>query len=398
MKVALIHDWYSVNAGGEKVMRAILNSFNDKSYRKDSPFASNWEKIEADEVKVFSLIDFLSESDRQYLLNGRPVKTSFIQHFPFAKSFYRNYLPFFKTAINSFDLSEFDLIVSSSAAVSKNVRKRKGQIHICYCHTPIRYAWDLEDEYLRHLNPVLRPFKFFIRYVLGSLRKWDLENTPNVDHFLANSHFVAERIKRIYGRDAVVVYPPVDTASFALNAEPRKDFYVTAGRLVPYKNVAVIAEAFKQMPDKKLYIIGDGPEKNKVARFAGDNVVMLGYQPKDRMVKYIQEAKAFILAAEEDFGITTVEAQSCGTPIIAYKKGGYLETVSEGKTGVFFTGQTPQSITDSVGRFEQQQQLFNPNVIRENALGFSEQIFNKQFVSQVKHILYGSQVGRVSQP
>src|SRR6478609_4738396 len=178
MKVALIHDWYNVNAGGEKVMRAILNSFSDKSYRKDSPFASNWEKIEADEIKVFSLIDFLSEPDRQYLLNGRPVKTSFIQHFPFAKSFYRNYLPFFKRAINSFDLSEFDLIVSSSAAVSKNVRKRKGQIHICYCHTPIRYAWDLEDEYLKHLTPVLRPFKGLIRYVLGTLRKWDLENTP----------------------------------------------------------------------------------------------------------------------------------------------------------------------------------------------------------------------------
>jgi glycosyltransferase involved in cell wall biosynthesis len=288
--------------------------------------------------------------------------------------------------------------VSSSAAVSKNVRKRKGQIHICYCHTPIRYAWDMEDEYLKHLNPLLRPFKFFIKYVLGSLRKWDLENTPNVDHFLANSHFVAERIKRIYGRDAVVVYPPVDTASFALNAQPRKNFYVTAGRLVPYKNVAVIAEAFKNMPDKKLYIIGDGPEKSGVARFAGDNVVMLGYQPKDRMVKYIQEAKAFILAAEEDFGITTVEAQSCGTPIIAYKKGGYLETVLEGKTGVFFTEQTPQSITESVEQFEQQQEQFKPDAIRENALEFSEQIFNKKFVSQVKQVLYGSQVGRVSQP
>jgi glycosyltransferase involved in cell wall biosynthesis len=387
MKVALVHDWYNVNAGGEKVMRAILNSFKDKSYLADSPFTSDWQKIEVDHIEVFSLIDFLSDSDRQYLLNGRNVNTSFIQWFPFAKKFYRNYLPFFKRATSSFDLSGFDLIISSSAAVSKNVRKQKGQIHICYCHTPIRYAWDMEDEYLSHLNPVLKPFAFVIRYFLGALRKWDLENTPNVDHFLANSHFVAERIKRIYNREATVVYPPVDTHSFALNTSTRKDFYVTAGRLVPYKNVDVIAEAFSRMPDKKLYIIGDGPEKNSVARYAGKNVILLGYQPKDRMVKYIQEAKAFILAAEEDFGITTVEAQSCGTPIIAYKKGGYLETVVDGKTGVFFEHQTADEIADAVASFERTQSNFNPEKIRENALAYSEKIFNQQFVAQVKTVL-----------
>jgi glycosyltransferase involved in cell wall biosynthesis len=387
MKVALVHDWYNVNAGGEKVMRAILNSFKDKSYLADSPFTTDWEKIEVDQIEVFSLIDFLSDTDRQYLLNGRKVHTSFIQWFPFAKKFYRSYLPFFKMATSSFDLSEFDLIISSSAAVSKNVRKRKGQIHICYCHTPIRYAWDLQDEYLRHLNPILKPFAFIIKFFLRSLRKWDLENTPNVDHFLANSNFVAERIKRIYNREATVVYPPVDTHSFALNNTVRKDFYVTAGRLVPYKNVDVIAEAFSKMPDKKLYIIGDGPEKKMVARHAAKNVILLGYQPKDRMVKYIQEAKAFILAAEEDFGITTVEAQSCGTPIIAYQKGGYLETVVDGKTGVFFEQQTAQSIIDAVHKFEQFPEGFDSDTIRKNALTYSERIFNALFVAQVKQVL-----------
>lgn len=397
MKVALVHDWYSVSAGGEKVMRAILNSFKDKSYHKDSPLTSDWQKIEVDKIEVFSLIDFLNLTDRQYLLNGRKVNTSFIQHFPFAKTLYRNYLPFFKSAINSFDLSEFDLIVSSSAAVSKNVKKRPGQIHICYCHTPIRYAWDMQDEYLKHLNPLLRPFTFVIKQVLASLRKWDLEKTPNVDYFLANSHFVAERIKRIYGRSSVVVYPPVDTTSFALNNQTRKDFYVTAGRLVPYKNVDVIAEAFKNMPDKKLYIIGDGPERQKVAKYAGDNVVMLGYQPKDRMVKYIQEAKAFILAAEEDFGITTVEAQSCGTPIIAYEKGGYLETVVSGKTGLFFNQQSATQIANTIRAFEQQEANFVPEAIRNNALNFSEKTFNEQFVAQVKQVLYGNQPHQASQ-
>lgn len=397
MKVALIHDWFSVNAGGEKVVRAMLNSFKDKSYQKDSPFSSDWEKIEVDQLEVFSLIDYLNLTDRQYLLNGRKVHTTFLQHFPFGKKFYRNYLPFFKAAINSINLESFDLIISSSAAVSKNVRKKPGQIHICYCHTPIRYAWDMEDEYLQHLNPVLRPFKFFIRYVLSNLRKWDLKRTPQVDYFLANSHFVAERIKRIYNRDAVVVYPPVETNSFALANLPRKDFYVTAGRLVPYKNTQVIAEAFKHMPEKKLFIIGDGPEKKKVMKFAGDNVFLLGYQPKDRMVKYIQEAKAFILAAEEDFGITTVEAQSCGTPIIAYQKGGYLETVVSGKTGVFFNEQKATSIEAAIHEFELKVDEYLPEKIRENALQFSEKIFNKNFVLQVKKALHDHKLGQANQ-
>jgi glycosyltransferase involved in cell wall biosynthesis len=387
MKIALVHDWYSVSAGGEKVMRAILNSFKDKSYHKDSPFTSDWEKIEADSISVFSLIDFLSDADRQYLLNGRKVHTSFLQYFPFARKHYRMYLPFFKRAIRSFDLSEFDVIVSSSAAVSKGVKKRPGQIHICFCHTPIRYAWDMENEYLKHLNPLMRPFRFYIKHVLKQMRKWDLENTKHVDHFLANSHFVAERINRIYNRDAAVVYPPVDTNSFALANLPRKNFYVTAGRLVPYKNVDLIAEAFKNMPDKTLYIIGDGPERAAVQKYAGDNVVLLGYQPKDRMVKYIQEAKAFILAAEEDFGITTVEAQSCGTPIIAYQKGGYLETVVDGVTGEFFSEQSAENIGAAVKRFETKEAQFLPENIRANALRFSEKIFNRNFVSEVKKVL-----------
>jgi glycosyltransferase involved in cell wall biosynthesis len=369
-------------------MRAILNSFIDKSYPTSSPFTSDWEKLEADNISVFSLIDFLSDADRQYLLNGRKVNTSFIQHLPFARKHYRSYLPLFKRAIESFDLSAYDVIISSSAAVSKGVKKNPGQVHICFCHTPIRYAWDMEDQYLSHLNPLIRPMKFYIRYVLGKLREWDLKNSSAIDAFIANSHFVAERIQRIYGRKAKVIYPPVDTASFALAGKPRKDFYVTAGRLVPYKNVHLIAAAFKRMPDKKLYIIGDGPEWAEVQKFASENIVLLGYQPKDRMVKYIQEAKGFILAAEEDFGITTVEAQSCGTPIIAYQKGGYLETVIENKTGVFFQEQSAESIADAVLRFEALESEFAPEKIRENALRFSERIFNHQFVAEVKKCLY----------
>ena len=388
MKVALVHDWYTVSAGGEKVMRAILNSFTDKSYLRENPFTSDWEKIEADKISVFSLIDFLSKSDREYLLNGRSINTSFIQHFPFAKLLYRNYLPFYRKAIESLDLSRFDLIVSSSSSVAKGVKKRPGQIHICYCHTPIRYAWDLQDQYLELMNPMLKPFTFYIKYELAKLRKWDLETQGRVDQFLASSGFIAERIKRIYNRDATVVYPPVDTDSFALAPKPRKDFYVTAGRLVPYKKMHVIAEAFRLMPDKKLFIIGDGPDRNVVKRYCNDNIVHLGYQPKDRMVKYIQEAKAFVLAAEEDFGITTVEAEACGTPIIAYKKGGYLETVVDGKTGVFFENQTAKEIKDAVQQFESKEQDFLPENIRQQALKFAEKKFNTNFVREVKRILH----------
>ncbi|MCE2787283.1 MAG: glycosyltransferase [Bacteroidota bacterium] len=388
MKVALVHDWYTVSAGGEKVMRAILNSFTDKSYLRENPFTSDWEKIEADKISIFSLIDFLSKSDREYLLNGRSINASFIQHFPFAKQLYRNYLPFYRKAIESLDLSRFDLIVSSSSSVAKGVKKKPGQIHVCYCHTPIRYAWDLQDQYLELMNPMLKPFTFYIKYELAKLRKWDLETQSRVDHFLASSGFIAERIKRIYNRDAKVVYPPVDTDSFALAPKPRKDFYVTAGRLVPYKKMHVIAEAFRMMPDKKLFIIGDGPDRNAVKKYCNDNIVHLGYQPKDRMVKYIQEAKAFVLAAEEDFGITTVEAEACGTPIIAYKKGGYLETVVDGKTGVFFEHQTAKEIKDAVLQFESKEQDFLPDNIREQALKFAEKKFNSNFVKEVKRILH----------
>jgi glycosyltransferase involved in cell wall biosynthesis len=209
-----------------------------------------------------------------------------------------------------------------------------------------------------------------------------------VDHFLASSGFIAERIKRIYNRDATVVYPPVDTDSFALAPKPRKNFYVTAGRLVPYKKMHVISEAFRLMPDKKLFIIGDGPDRNTVKKYCNDNIVHLGYQPKDRMVKYIQEAKAFVLAAEEDFGITTVEAEACGTPIIAYKKGGYLETVADGKTGVFFENQTAKEIKDAVMQFESKEQDFLPENIRQQALKFAEKNFNTNFVKEVKRILH----------
>lgn len=388
MKIALVHDWYTVSAGGEKVVRAILNSFTDKSYLRDNPATADWQKIEADKISVFSLIDFLSDSDREYLLNGRSINTSFIQHLPYAKRFYRSYLPFYIKAIERLDLSRYDVIISSSSSVAKGVKKRKGQIHICYCHSPIRYAWDLQEQYLSQMNFAFKLVAPYIKFVLKKIRKWDLETQNRVDYFIANSHFIAERIKRIYGRDSTVIYPPVDTTSFALAPKPRKNFFVTAGRLVPYKKTHLIAEAFQQMPDKKLFIIGDGPDKNLVKKYCTGNVVHLGFLPKEEMVKYIQEAKAFVLAAEEDFGITTIEAQACGTPVIAYKKGAYLETVLDGKTGLFFENQTSLDIKSAVLQFEKDEEKFEPEIIRNQALNFTETNFNANFVNEVNSILH----------
>ncbi len=389
MKIALVHDWFTVSAGGEKVVRAMLNSFTDKSYLYENSSTKYWQKIEADKISVFSLIDFLNDEDREYLLNGRGINASFIQHLPYARKFYRSYLPFYIKAIERLDLSRYDVIISSSSSVAKGVKKREGQIHICYCHSPIRYAWDLQEQYLEQLHPLLKLFLPYIKYQLKKIRKWDLETQSRVDDFIANSKFIAERIKRNYNRNSTVIYPPVDTNSFALNTSPRKDFYVTAGRLVPYKKMHIIAEAFQKMPDKKLFIIGDGPDRNLVQKYCGKNVVHLGFLPKEKMAEYIRQAKAFVLAAEEDFGITTIEAQSCGTPIIALKRGAYLETVIEGKTGVFFETQTASDIQKAVLKFEENEDKFRPETIREQALNFTEEIFNANFVNEVKRVLNG---------
>ena len=257
-------------------------------------------------------------------------------------------------------------------------------MHVCYCHTPIRYAWDLEEQYLKAVSFKLRLFYPYIKHTLKKLREWDLTTLPRVNHFIASSHFIAERISRIYKRKSTVIYPPVDTESFRIGTDgKREDYYLTAGRLVSYKKKDTIAQAFKMMPDKKLVIIGDGPELDIIRRLTDQNIIHLGYQPKEKLVHYFQNAKAFIIAAEEDFGITTVEAQACGTPVIALRKGGYLETVIENKTGLFFDEQSPESIREAVIEFESKQHLFSAQQVRENALAYSEIVFNHKFVDYI---------------
>jgi len=357
LKIALIHEWLTVIGGSENVFKEIAFLY---------PQADIYTLVARNET-----IDALN-------LSGHKITTSFIQRLPFAKTKYRSYLPLFPLAIEQFDLSGYDLIISSSHAVAKGVLTNANQIHICYCHSPIRYAWDLHHQYLKETGLDKGIKGFLARYLLHRIRQWDIISINRVDHFIANSKYIGKRIKKVYNRESTVIYPNVATEEF-LPVYEKKDYYVTCSRFVPYKKIDLIVEAFAQMPDKKLYVIGDGPDFKKVSKLAKSNVTLLGYQSFDVLKKYISEARAFVFAAEEDFGILPVEAQACGTPVIAYKKGGALESVVENETGIFFKDQTASSIKDAVEWFDVNLSLFNYKKIADHAAGFSTARFKKEF-------------------
>ncbi|WP_281324430.1 glycosyltransferase [Flavobacterium sp. IMCC34518] len=364
MKKALINDWYYVNGGAEKVIHSLNHIWDDFDH--------------------YALIDFLNETDRDFILKGKKAKTSFIQNLPTAKSNHRKFLQLFPCAIEQFDLSEYDLILSSSSSIAKGVRTRKNQLHICYCHSPMRYAWDLQEQYLQDsgLNKGLKGI--YAKYVLNNIRKWDVTNSENVTYFIANSKNIAQKIKKIYNRESTVIYPPVDVDFFTLE-ENKKEYYFTASRMVSYKKTLLIVEAFNELPHLKLVVAGSGPDYDAIKKIAKSNIILIGHIDKLELKKQMQEAKAFVFAAEEDFGIVPVEAQACGTPVIAFGKGGALETVIEGKTGVFFKEQTAQSLKEAILNFETLK--FNPKEIREHALQFSKERFEseiKAFVTK-KH-------------
>ncbi len=365
MRVAIVHDWLATYAGSEKVISEMLAVF---------PSAD-----------LFSVIDFLSADDRRLLL-GKTAKTTFIQKLPFAKKYFRHYLPLMPLAVEQLDVSGYDLVLSSSHAVAKGVLTGPDQLHVCYCHTPMRYAWDLQHQYL-HETGLDRGLKGgVVRWLLHRLRQWDIRTANGVDVFIANSRFIGRRIEKVYRRSSEVIYPPVDVDSFDIGME-RGSFYLTASRMVPYKKLPLIVQAFAQMPDKQLVVIGDGPDFEKVKALAPANVQILGYQSDAVLKDHMQRAKAFVFAAEEDFGITPVEAQACGTPVIAFGKGGALETIrgldNVQPTGVFFTEQSVPSLVDAVHLFEANSDRITPQACRANALRFSQERFRKEFAEFV---------------
>ena len=352
-KTAIVHEWLVNYAGSERVVESFTNIWPD--------------------ADVFTLVDFLNDEQREIILKGKRAKTSFIQKLPFARKKHRNYLPLLPKAIESFDLSNYNLIISSSHAVAKGIKKNNKQLHISYCHSPMRYAWDQGEHYLQGFKGTVA--KAFIGY----LRKWDLKSADSVDYFIANSNHIAGKIKKIYNREADVIYPPVDIDKCKLNTN-KEDFYLTASRMVPYKRLDLVVEAFNLMPDKKLVVIGSGPEKEKLKSIAGRNVEILSHQPPEKLIAYMQRSKAFVFAAEEDFGIIVVEAMACGTPVIAWNGGGVKESVRDGVTGILFNEQKADSIIKAVKEYEKRIDSFDPSVIRNH----SEQFSRKNFEENIK--------------
>ena len=367
MKIAIVHDWLYTYAGAEKVLEQIIQCFP--------------------QADLFSLIDFIPAGERGFIQN-KTVTTSFIQRMPFAKTKHRHYLPLMPLAIEQLDVSSYDVVISSSHAVAKGILTGPNQLHICYCHSPIRYAWDMQHQYLREAGITSGLKSWLTRYILHKIRLWDYRTANGVDSFVANSKFIARRIFKVYRRDASVIYPNVDVDKFTLQSE-KQDYYLTASRLVPYKKIVLIAEAFALMPDKKLKIVGTGPDQKKIADLVATaaNIEYLGFVEDAGLVSLMQNAKAFVFAAEEDFGIIPVEAQACGTPVIAYGCGGSLETInglgSESPTGVFFAEQSTAAVIAAVAKFEAQT-VITPENCRQNALRFSVSRFRTEFTQFVE--------------
>jgi glycosyltransferase involved in cell wall biosynthesis len=362
MKIAIIHDWLSVYAGAERILEQLLLCY---------PGAD-----------LFSIVDFLdSDLRKKHFLNKKAI-TSFIQRLPFARKKHYLYLPLMPLAVEQFDLTSYDLIISVSHAVAKGVITGPDQLHISYVCSPMRYIWDLQHQYLREANVDRGVRSWVMRFIFHKMRLWDLRTVNSVDHFASISHFIARRIQKFYHRDSTVIYPPVDVDAFSFAAN-KEDFYLTASRMMPYKKIDLIVEAFSKFPCKKLIVIGDGYAMNKIRKLAKKNVELMGFQPFSVLRDYMQKAKAFIFAAEEDFGIAPLEAQACGTPVIAYGRGGALETIrgleSEKPTGVFFYEQSVESLCNAITSFEGNVGLFSQENCRSNALRFAPNNFCQQF-------------------
>ncbi|NWF82792.1 MAG: glycosyltransferase [Bryobacteraceae bacterium] len=356
-RVALVQEWMTSYAGSERVLEQLIALF---------PSAD-----------VFAVADFLPQGERSFL-GGRQPRTSWVQRLPGARRGVQKYLPLMPLAVESLDLSGYDVVISSSHAVAKGVLTGPDQIHLCYCHSPARYAWDLQHQYLRE-SGLARGWKgMAARAMLHYFRLWDARTANGVDRFIANSTYIARRIRKTYGRESAVLAPPVDTQTYR-PGRARSEDYFTASRLVPYKRIDVLVDAFRSLPGRRLLVAGAGPMLERIRATAPENVVFLGRVSGAEMVERMQTAKAFVFAAEEDFGIVMAEAQACGTPVICYGAGGARDIVLEGETGLFFESQTPAAAAAAIRRFEETQRRFDPQRIRANAERFSAVEFRAGF-------------------
>jgi len=367
-RVAIVHDWLDKPGGAERVLQELLRCF---------PAAD-----------LFAVVDMLSEEDR-HLIANKNVKTTFIQRLPGARKHFRRYLPLMPLAIEQIDLSSYELIISSSWAVAKGVITGPDQLHVSYVHTPMRYAWDQQHAYLK-LEKLDRGLKgIAARLVLHWLRLWDTRTANGVDVWLANSTNIARRIRKTYGRQAKVIRPPIRIEDFEL-CEKKDDYYFTCSRLVQYKRVDLIIDAFLARKHRQLIVAGDGPELPALVKQAGGaaNIQFVGRQTDEGIRNYLSRARAFVFAANEDLGIVPIEAQACGTPVIALGRGGALETVrgrgAERPTGYFFDAQTSEAIVSALDDFEALSTPISPADCRENAASFRSEVFREDILRTVR--------------
>jgi glycosyltransferase involved in cell wall biosynthesis len=367
MRVAIVHEWLDGFAGSERVLEQMLHCYP--------------------EADLFVLVDFMAERDRGFL-RGKVPTTSFLQRVPMARRVFRNLLQLFPVAVEQFDLSGYDLVLSSSHAVAKGAITGPGQVHVSYVHSPMRYAWDLQGQYLRQSGMERGIKSAYARWALHRLRLWDAASAGRPDAILANSSFIARRVAKAWRRESEVLHPPVDTEAFPLATGPRGHFLV-ASRLVPYKRVELVAEAFAAMPELRLVIAGDGPSMPLVRAAArgAPNIEIRGRVPQAELLALMQGARAFVFAAEEDFGIVLAEAQSCGTPLIALGRGGAEDIVREGETGLLFREQSAAAIRAAVRRFVAEESRFAPGACRANAERFSVENFRAGLVAHVERAM-----------
>jgi len=358
--VAIVHDFLYCYAGAERVLEQMIELFP--------------------QADLFSLFDFVPIGERDFL-KGKRVRTTVLQRMPFAKQKHRAYLPLMPLAVEQLDVSDYDVILSSSYLSAKGVITAPHQLHVCYCHSPVRFAWDQQHQYLEQAGLKRGIKSVLARVILHYIRGWDVRSANNVDVFLTNSHFVRRRVERIYRREASTVHPPVNVERFAL-CEEKEDFYVTVSRMVPYKRMDLIVEAFGRMPSRRLVVIGDGPEMKKIRRLAKGNVELMGQQSDAVVGEKLGRARGFVFAAEEDFGIAPVEAQACGTPVIAFGRGGVTESVIPGKTGIFFGRQQAGELCRAVEAFERH--TWDARAIRKHAEMFSAEVFRRNFRAVVE--------------
>ncbi|MCW9712609.1 glycosyltransferase [Aliifodinibius salicampi] len=358
MNIDLLHHWLVSMRGGEKVLEQFSTMFPS-----------------ADIHTLVAVEKNISRELQQHL-----IRTTSLGKLPGVKRYYKSLLPLYPMAIRNHRV-ESDFILSSDASLIKGVGQPDDVPHVCYCHSPPRYLWDMQEEYLQRMNPFSAQV---LKRLTPYLRKFDLEGAAKVDHFLANSKFVQKRIKRIYNRESTVIYPPVDLSEFSYK-HPQEEYYLMVSALVPYKRVGLAVQAFNEL-EKPLVIIGSGSEKERLEQMAGDNISFLGSQPFEVLKEHYELCRAFIFPGVEDFGITPLEAQASGKAVIAYKEGGALETVQEDETGLFFEEQTPEALIEAVKRFEKIEKQFDRERCRENASRFSPE----RFRSAIKDFLIGT--------